>query len=93
MYAIAEHNAIINENAINTAVVENLIATRIAGEQPGPELTRWLQQVPPKLTEHFVKIGLLDNERAAAAKNLEDHIDDFEVSLRAKNRNKKYSLL
>ena len=69
--------------------IETLIGVRVAGEQPGPELSRWLQHIPPKLTEHFVSIGLLDAERAAGGKQIQEHLADFRRSLLAKGNTTK----
>ncbi len=46
--------------------IERLIACRMAGQQPDLELTRWLEQIPAKLTDRFVERGLLDPCRAAS---------------------------
>ncbi len=54
-----------------------LVACRLTGEQPGPDLTRWLEQVPPNLLSRFAEIGLLDGSRAAGMKPLREHLADF----------------
>ncbi len=64
--------------------IERLIRYRASGEQPDPQLSRWLEQVPEKLRARFVSIGLLDSARASAGKPLSKHIDDFEQALRDK---------
>jgi len=61
--------------------IVRLVACRIAAEQPGPDLTRWLEQVPPKLAERFAEIGLLDKSRAAGMKPLREHLADFRQAL------------
>jgi len=61
-----------------------LVSCRMGGDPPSPDLVRWLQNVPSKLSEQFVKIGLLDSTRAAGAKPLQEHIEDFHKSLLAK---------
>jgi integrase len=73
-----------NPSRILGQQIEKLVACRITGQQPDPELTRWLERIPPKLTDRFVAIGLLDSSRAAAGKPLSQHLDDFAGSLRAK---------
>jgi len=57
--------------------IVRLVVCRMTGEQPGPDLTRWLEQVPPKLLSRFAKIGLLDGSRAAGMKPLREHLADF----------------
>ncbi len=61
--------------------IERLIRYRAAGEQPDPQLSRWLEQIPESLRQRFVSIGLLDSARAAAGKPLAVHVDDFEQAL------------
>ena len=57
--------------------IVRLVACRMTGEQPGPDLTRWLEQVPAKLLSRFAAIGLLDGSRAAGMKPLRGHLADF----------------
>ncbi len=61
--------------------IEALVACRIAGTQPDPELSRWLEKTPPRLRERLVSLGLLDSTRAAASKSLSQHLDDFKQSM------------
>jgi len=61
--------------------IERLINYRVAGEQPDAALSRWLEQIPPKLCEHFGRIGLLDKSRAASGKSLAEHVQGFEKFL------------
>lgn len=70
--------------------IERLVASRVAGQPPSPELTRWLEHVPSKLRDRLVTIGLLDNTRAAASKPLSKHLDDFAASLSAKGNTAQY---
>jgi len=71
--------------------IERLVACRIAGQQPGPELSRWLEAVPNKLRMRLGSIGLLDRTRAAAGKPLLEHLADFEQSLLAKGSTARYA--
>ncbi len=64
--------------------IERLIRYRAAGEQPDPQLSRWLEQVPESLPRRFVSIGRLDSARASAGKPLSQHVNDFEQALRDK---------
>jgi integrase len=64
--------------------IERLVNQRVAGEQPDAQLSKWLERIPVKLRDRFVKVGLLDASRAAAGKPLSEHLADFEQSLLAK---------
>jgi hypothetical protein len=60
--------------------IEKLVACKLNNEQD-PQLARWLENIPAKMRERFVKIGLIDSTRAAASKLLKGHIEDFGQSL------------
>lgn len=64
--------------------IERLVSSRMAGEKPDAELTRWLENIPGSLRKKLVKIGLLDAHRAAAGKPLSKHLEDFKSFLQAK---------
>jgi hypothetical protein len=64
--------------------IERMVRCRAAGDQPDPQLSRWLEQVPDSLRRRFVSIGLLDSTRASAGRPLSEHIEDFEQALRDK---------
>ena len=70
--------------------VEMLISCKVAGQRPDAEQQRWLEGVPDKLRQQFVKIGLLDSKRAAAGKPLIKHLDDFQKSLLSKGNTPEY---
>ena len=57
---------------------------RGSGGQTDPALTRWLAGLPVRTREKLATIGLLDRERAGAAKTLSVHLDDWAQALRAK---------
>ena len=61
--------------------IKTLIACKMSGGQPERQLARWLESVPAKMRERFVKIGLLDPARAAGGKLLSEHVADFGQSL------------
>ena len=61
--------------------IEKLVACKVSGEQPDAQLSRWLEYIPAKMRDRFVKIGLIDSTRAAAGKLLSEHLADFEQSL------------
>lgn len=62
--------------------LERVVAARIAGDEPDAALTRWLEGLPAKTRTQLARIGLLDSRRIAATKALDDHLDDYEQSLR-----------
>lgn len=64
--------------------IERLINYKVAGEPPDTQLSRWLEQIPERLSKRLVEIGLLDNKSAARCKPLTEHIEDFKLSLLAK---------
>ena len=64
--------------------VQRLVNSRIAGEQPDANLTRWLECVPNKLRTNLVRINLIEPQRGAAGKPLSQHLEDFKQSLLAK---------
>ncbi len=71
--------------------IERLVACKVAGEPPTPELCRWLEQIPAKMRQRFAKIGLLDAERASGGKPLSEHLADFEQFLLAKGNTRKHA--
>ena len=64
--------------------IVKLVNYKIAGENLDPQLSRWLEQIPTKLRNRFVEIGLIDNKRATAGELLNKHLEDFKQSLLAK---------
>ena len=50
--------------------IEKLVGYKVSGELPDVQLTRWLESIPAKMRDRFVKIGLIDPTRAAAGKLL-----------------------
>jgi site-specific recombinase XerC len=64
--------------------IEQLVATKISGEQPSAELSRWLEHVPTIMRERFAKVGLLDKSRVAGSRPLAEHLEDFRAHLEAK---------
>jgi len=57
---------------------------RGSGGQTDPALSRWLSGLSVRTREKLASIGLLDRERAGAAKMLTVHLDDWAQALRAK---------
>ncbi len=70
--------------------LEKLVVCKLNNETPDRDLSVWLEQIPAKLRDRLVKIGLIDIKRAAAGKLLSEHLEDFKKSLLAKRRTKKH---
>jgi len=67
-----------------------LLAERKGSHAPlGPELLRWIEDLPTKTLERLAKMRLLDPGRLAGAKPLENHLEDFRDALRP-GRNKRH---
>ena len=63
---------------------------RATGGQTDPALSRWLADLPQRTRVKLADIGLLSPERAAVRKPLDDHLDDWVRSLRAKGNSPKH---
>ncbi len=61
--------------------IRRLVSCKIGGEAPGPDLSRWLENIPASLRDQLARIGLIDPARAAAGKPLLEHVADFERNL------------
>ncbi|MHC4658543.1 MAG: tyrosine-type recombinase/integrase, partial [Planctomycetota bacterium] len=72
--------------------IERLVNYRVAGKQPDAQLSRWLEQIPARLKDRFVSIGLLESTRAAAAKPLKEHLEDFRKSLGSTTKHAKHTV-
>lgn len=70
--------------------IEALVACRIAGIQPDPELTRRLEEMPPDMWDGLAKFGILGTTRVAAGKPLAVHLENWEQSLLAKGSTAEY---
>jgi len=70
--------------------IVKLVNYKMAGENLDPQLSRWLEQIPARLRNKFVEIGLIDSKRAAAGKLLIEHLEDFKQSLLAKGNTTGY---
>ena len=66
--------------------LEKLVATRVLGDTPGPELSRWLETLPSDTRKRLAKYGLLDARTVANSKPLSEHLTDFHASLLHRNR-------
>ena len=64
--------------------LEALVACRLCGERPDEELRRWLEGLSPSMGERLRRWGILDGQRAVAAKPLKEHAEDYRAALAAK---------
>ncbi len=69
---------------------ESLVACRISGERPQGDLARWLESLPERFRDKLVFIGVLDAQSVAATKPLAEHLEDWQVALRAKGNTPKH---
>ncbi len=69
-------------------MVRNLVKLvgyyKATGGQTDPALTRWLCDLPQKVRNKLITIGLVDPQHVAVSKPLLDHLEDFRKSLDAK---------
>jgi integrase len=70
--------------------IEALVACRIAGIQPDPELTRRLEEMPPDMRDGLAKAGVLSTTRVAASRLLTEHLEDWKQSLLSKGSTEGY---
>jgi len=61
--------------------IEKLIIFKMNSEPPDRELSEWLEHLDKRIKNRLVKIGIIDQRRAAAGKAIIEHIDDFKKSL------------
>lgn len=61
--------------------IERLVSFKVAGEQPDPPLSRWIEQIPDNLRLRLARLGLIDGTRISMAKPLSEHIDDFQKTI------------
>ncbi len=55
--------------------IDDLVAMKGNGAVLPPDMTKWIEDMPPKLRAHLAEIGLLDAGRVAAMRPLADHLD------------------
>ncbi len=73
--------------------IEKLVVCKLNSESPDRDLSEWLERIPAKLKNRFIKIGLIDTKRAAVGKLLSEHLEDFKQSLLAKGDTVKHAKL
>jgi len=73
--------------------IEALVSCKIAGQQPGVELQKWLEVVPTTLLKKLVSWDILDGQRAEGGKLLSVHLEDWKKSLLANGCDVQYANL
>jgi len=73
--------------------IDQLVAMRVAGEQPDVAMGRWIDTIPERLRTYLGEIGLIDAQRMSAAKPLNDHVQDFRAALLARGNTTKHAEL
>lgn len=58
--------------------IQRLVSYKVAGLPPDPQMTRWIEQIPTKLSKRLIEVGLLDASRSEVNKPVLDHLADFE---------------
>lgn len=71
--------------------IELLAENKNAGWPPDAQLMQWLAQIPDNLRQRLARIGLIDRDRAAAAKPLTEHLDDYRQSIGGDTKHAKYT--
>lgn len=55
--------------------IVDLVNLKGSGQTPSPDVSKWIEGLPPRLRTLLAKIGLLDAERVAALRPLLQHLD------------------
>ncbi len=85
--------AFTNKNAseeLGRNIVKLVAYSQASGGQTDPSLTRWLSDLPSKIRNRLVEIGLISTEKAAVTKTLNEHLSDWEASQHAKGNTKRH---
>ena len=69
--------------------IEKLVALVGAGERPGPELSRWIEQMPGHVRTKLAAWGILNERTASASKPLAAHLGEWHDALLAKGNTAK----
>lgn len=78
--------------ALGRRIVE-VASVRAAGERPGRELSRWLEDLPARLRGKLAGFGMIDVQRVAALRTMGEHLDEWEAYLSAKGNTAKHVAL
>ncbi len=66
-----------------------LVDCKRLGERPDAALTKWLESMSAALRNKLSAFGLVDASRVAATRTIQEHVEDFRVSLVAKGTTEK----
>jgi len=66
--------------------IEDLTASKIAGQKPDAELQCWLNSLPYKFSKKFISWGIIDARRVSGTKTILSHLDDYKAVMTAKRR-------
>lgn len=72
--------------------IDRMNSIRAAGDELPPELTRYVESMPPSVRRRLSEWGIISVARAAAAKPLTDHLMDYDSFLKARGRAQRYVL-
>src|SRR5436309_462137 len=64
--------------------IDRLNSIRASGETIPPDLSRYIETMPPRIRTKLAEWGILSAARAAAGKPLADHLAEWKVALLAK---------
>ena len=70
--------------------IQQLLNCKANNQPHDTELQKFIEQLPVKIRNELIGFGLLDSNKAAAGKPLNDLVVEFANFLRAKERNSKY---
>jgi len=70
--------------------LERLASFRAATESIPPDLTRWIETLPPRIQTILVRMGLLEARKLAACMSLTDLLTDFRSALLARGRTERW---
>ncbi len=62
-------------------IVKLIAFHRASGGQIDPGLSTWLTELPLRVSQKLVEIGLIEAERLAASQPLSDHVADFRAKM------------
>jgi integrase len=68
--------------------VEMLVNAKQNGDQPPKELQGWIDNMPTKLSDRLVELGLISANRIERGKPISEHIDKFQTFVAVRKSNK-----
>ena len=71
--------------------ITELCGLPTAGISPDAELQRWLDGLPVKFQDKFIKWGLIDSRRIEGQRPVSEHVSDYIKSIEAKGFSKGYT--